>query len=541
MTQRNGGTATWELTAPAGAVDPSPDVLHLLAHGDPLKSPEQVAASVLLGLWNAGWSWDQAVQVAGRCPGLRADVAKPSRGQGWLRRTAAWCERAATDAPNGDRAQAVRADLAVAVPRIQARQWPRCDSHRVGPTSLTAVTLGCVKLAANAGRTTGLHLSVRSVAEASGVSVGTAQAAMGRLRADLVLVRQDRATVRDGVARAATYSLHVDVNTVRDDRPDDDDRPGVPTAVTELLAHDCWRWGGLGGSAGQVWAVLDDRAPLTAEQVAQLRHRSVTWTRELLRRLARHGLAVRSGDTWTRCTVAEAPRRLDVAAGHVGTAGKGDQQRARHAAEREQHAEQRRLWLLSLSRARQAQGLAGVTCDPGTGLWVDLATGEVVQPPGVTELPPLEPAGLTLDELLQYQADQAADVAAQRDRDREVKADQRVRSDALAERLHGVLDEQADAGVVVAGWTVDGVPQPRPGDVDPLAVDYSRLHGRDVRVQLALVPGSLALLEQQAEQWRATFARVAAVGKPLQDLAAQWQVTADRVAQWAAAREGSDA
>jgi len=60
-----------------------------------------------------------------------------------------------------------------------------------------------------------------------------------------------------------------------------------------------------------------------------------------------------------------------------------------------------------------------------------------------------------------------------------------------------------------------------------------------VRVQLQVVPQALAL-QRQAEQWAATFARVAAVGRPLQDLAEQLQASADRVAQWAAARDGGD-
>ena len=536
MTQRNGGTATWELTAAPGAVDPSGELLHLLANGDPLRQPEQVAASALLGLWNTGRTWEQAVQVVATCPALQATVQRPSRGLSWVWRVQQWCETAATDAPNSDRANAVRADLAEAVPRIQARQWPRRDGHSVGATSLTNVLLGAVTVAGRAGRTEGLHLSVRTLAQAGGVSVGTAQAALARLRADLVLVRQEPAGVRDGKARAATYSLNVDRLTVPDDRPDDDDRPGVPTAVTDLLAHDCWRWGGLGASAGQVWALLDDRVPLDAEQVARLRHRSPTWTRRLLQRLALHGLAVQTGGRWTRCTVAEAQHRLDVAALHVGTAGKGDRQRLQFAEQRARWAEGRTRWLAAQAELRrQARQAAGAAWDPGTGVWVDLDTGEVVQPPGVA-VPPLAPVGLTADELAQLRAQQQADQDEQRQRDRQARADQQGRGDRLAERLHSRLDDLADDTVqVVTGWTVDGVPQPLPA-VAPLTVDYQALLGRDVQVQLAALPAVLAM-QQQAEQWRAVFQRVAAVGRPLQELAEQLQASGDRVAQWAAARD----
>jgi hypothetical protein len=493
--QRNGTTSTWALPAVAGATDPSPDVLHLLVHGDPLRAPEQVAASALLGLWNAGRSWDQAVQVVADCPGLAADVRKASRGLSWVWRVQRWCAQVATDAPDGDRANAVRADLAEALPRIQARRWPRQSGHTVGATSVTDVLLAVVTLAGRAGRTTGLHLSVRTVAEAAGVSVGTAQSALRYLRASLVLVRQDRANVRGGKVRAATYSVHVDRHTVPDDQPDAD-HPGVQPAAVALLSHDCWRWGGLGGSAGQVWTLLDDRVPLTAEQVAALRGRSVTWTRELLRRLALHGLAVRTGDTWTRCTVAEAPRRLDVAARHVGTAGRGEAVRVKHAQQRADWSEQRTQWLAAQSQARDAaRAPAGVVWDPGAGVWVDLATGEVVDGLPAQVPPPLP------HELVPAAA----------------------RQDDPAPALDGAL--------LVTAWTVNGAHQPLPDADRPLVLDCTRpdVRGQDVRVQLTVVPQVLAL-QRQAEQLAATFARFAAVGRPLQDLAEQVSTTGARLA-----------
>ncbi len=464
----------WELSLPEGSGTPSGDLLHLLEHGDSDRRPDQVAASCLLGLWNATGDWDHAVQIVASAPGLQHDLARPRRGLSWLRRIQRHCEQVATDAPNRDRAHQVRTELADAHRRAEVRQWPRLDGHRVGGPSVTRVLRAVLSVAGEAGRTRGLHLSVRTVAERAGVSRGTAQSALAYLQAVQILTRQDPHQVRDGQARAATYLLETDRYVLPDDSPEDDDH-AVQVAAAALLSHDAWRWGGLGGAAGHVWVLLSDVDGLTAAQVAGLRGVSVTWTRRLLGRLAQHGLAVRRGDTWTRCTLAVAQDRLDVAAQHVGTAGKGDRQRLRHATERAAWSEGRARWVAA--RSQDLRQPVGVVQDPATGVWVDLETGERVAAPGQV-VPP-------------------------------------------------VLDPVAVDGVLLAE---------RPEDVPVL--DLSALHP-DVagalglqqqaeRIQRTLVMvGQSGRMQELADRMADTFAQVVDLGRPLQELAERMQHVAD--------------
>lgn len=495
MSQSRHTQRAWALTLPDGSATPSDDLLHLLVHGDPLRTPESVAASCLLGVWNAVGDWDQAVRLVAGAPALQADLAKASRGLSWLYRVQRHCATVAEDAPNRDRAHQVRADLADAHRRAEVRQWPRLDGHRVSGASVTRVLRAVLTVAGEAGRTRGLHLSVRTVAERAGVSRGTAQSALAYLQAARVLLRLDRHQVRDGQVLAATYSLELDRYVLPDDSPEDDHT--VQVAAASLLSHDAWRWRGLGGSAGHVWVLLSDVDGLTAEQVAALRGRSVTWTARLLGRLAQHGLAVRRGNTWTRCTLAVAQDRLDVAARHVGTAGKGDAVRAQHAEERTTHAEQYARWKAT-SRTDRHQPV-GVVQDPATGAWVDLETGELVTPPEQVAPPVLDPVA--------------------------------VDGVPLAERPD-------DHRVQVTAVTVAGVSQPLPGKGAPVVVDLTRpdSRGAPVRVELR-VPVAVLGLQRKAERVQRKLAE-ATTSPALRKLGEQAQHTADTVARATRDREG---
>lgn len=513
MRQRRHPAATWELSLPDGSGTPSDDLLHLLVHGDPLRAPESVAMSCLLGVWNAVGDWDRAVQVVAGAPALQSDLAKPSRGLSWLYRVQRHCADVAEDAPNRDRAHQVRADLADAHRRAEVRQWPHLDGHRVSGASVTRVLRAVLTVAGEAGRTRGLHLAVRTVAERAGVSRGTAQSALAYLQAAHVLVRLDRHQVRDGQVRAATYSLELDQYVLPDDSAED--AHTVQVAAASLLSHDAWRWGGLGGAAGHVWVLLSDVDGLTAEQVAALRGRSVSWTVRLLGRLAQHGLAVRHGDTWVRCTLADAQDRLDVAAQHVGTAGKAEAVREKHAAERAAWSEGRTRWLAAHSQDLRQP--VGVVQDPATGAWVDLATGERVAPPAQVVPPVLDPVA--------------------------------VDGVPLAERAD-------DRAVRVTAVTAGGVAQPLPLKGAPVVLDLTDTpEGATVELQVPVralglqqqaerVQQTLAQvtasprLQELAEQVQATFAHLTDVGRPLQELAERLQHTADTVVRHVQDREG---
>jgi hypothetical protein len=328
-------------------------------------------------------------------------------------------------------------------------------------------------------------------------------------------VRLDRHQVRDGQVRAATYSVELDHYALPDDSADDEHT--VQVAAASLLSHDAWRWRGLGGAAGHVWVLLSDVDGLTAEQVAALRGRSVSWTARLLGRLAQHGLAVRRGDVWTRCTLAVAQDRLDVAAQHVGTAGKGEAVRVKHDQERAAHAEGRARW--AASRSQDLRQPVGVVQDPATGAWVDLATGERVAPPAQVVPPVLDP--VAVDGLV------------------------------LAER------PEDDRAVQVTAVTIGGVSQPLPVKGAPVVLDLSGPNsGKQATVDLRVPVGALGL-QQQAEriqrtltqvtqsgrmqelaaQVQATFAHLQDVGSPLQELAERLQAVADDAVR-SAEREG---
>lgn len=537
----------WELSLPDGAVQPSGDLLHLLVHGDPARAPEAVAQSCLLGVWNAVGDWELAERLVAGAPALRADLAKSSRGLGWLRRVRRNCERVATGAPNRDRAHEVRAELADAHRRAEVRQWPRLDGHRVSGASVTRVLRAVLVIAGDAGRVRGLHLAVRTVAEQAGVSRGTAQSALRYLQSAHVLVRLDGHQVRDGKGHAATYSLELDTYVLPDDSPEDDHQ--VQPAAAVLLSHDAWRWRGLGGAAGHVWVLLSDTDPLDVEQVAALRGRSVTWTTRLLRRLAEHGLAVRTGDTWTRCTLAVAQDRLDVAARHVGTAGKGEAVRAKHAQERADWERGRAAWL-ARSRAAWAQQQAaptGAVCDPSTGTWVDLETGEVVPGPATDAVPPVPaPIGLTATEL-------HAQYLEQRERDAQARAEMRGRSDALADRLHAALDAVEPAARTELRRRANALPNA----VEPAVLDLSDLAAEQSAARSQVAAGALGMQQQAeriqqtlalvassprvqelADRMQATFAHLVDVGRPLQELADRMQDTLDAAVR--SAEKGRD-
>ena len=499
MLESRHSAPVWELSAPPGAQGwPSPQVVEWLDRGDDARRPDQVAASCLLGLWNAGWSWDQAEQAVWDAPGLRAETRKGSRGRGWLHRVRRWAERAADDTPHAQHAHTHRADVADARARVLARRWPKLAGHQVSARSVTNVLLAVLVVADRAGRTSALHLSVREVAEQAGCGVATAHAALAYLQVGPVgthvLYREQSARWHRGQARAATYELDLSHRALPDDAAEVE-HPGVQPEVSRLHGHDAWRHGGLGPSAQAVWQVLCEREGLDAADVALLAGKRTNWTRRLLQRLALHGLAVRHGDVWTRCSVDQAAERLEVAAQHLGTAGKAEQQRARHLAEREAHRVKREQWRkrrLSETAAERL-GLLGPILDPVTGRWVDAATGEIVAQPPERVVPVPEPVG-------------------------------------------DVLREPA---AVLVGVTADGVPVDL-GDGGTFTLDYTRppLAGANVRLTLRLPSGWL-------EQERARLQRTAEVAaqharqvQPLLDQAARLEAQARAVSEQMQHRKG---
>lgn len=368
MAKRRAATAGWRApSAPPGAREPGPLVLSLLEHGDDGRPTAKLVASVVTGLLSAGWSDELVHRTVWSAPGTAHRVQADDRGRGWLagvvRRQRLWLQTAG--AP-GDRAQ-VRLELAGGWWRALTRKWPKLPGHTVSGRTLTAVLVAVLTLADELGRTRGLAVSVRDLAERSGLSRTTAHRALVALQAHRVLSGERGADRSAG--HAATYRLHLDR------LPDDSgelEHPGVAPAALQLLTHDGWR--GLGLSAWRLWVALDERGPLPVAELAATIGLSDRWCTVLLQRLALHGLVTRTAGGWTRCAVGVAQVRLTVAAEHCGTVGAGERRRAQHRAEREAQRQAREQW----TQRRAAEQRTRVWCDPGTGLWWDLDTGEQV-------------------------------------------------------------------------------------------------------------------------------------------------------------------
>jgi hypothetical protein len=90
--------------------------------------------------------------------------------------------------------------------------------------------------------------------------------------------------------------------------------------------HDLWRPGGLGARAGGIYRMLDATTPISARMLAlRIGCRPQAVRRQLVGKLGRHGLAVKTPAGWLR-----GDTDLDTVATELGVAGKGAAQRDAH-------------------------------------------------------------------------------------------------------------------------------------------------------------------------------------------------------------------
>ena len=94
------------------------------------------------------------------------------------------------------------------------------------------------------------------------------------------------------------------------------------------IAHDAWKWRGLGKIAARIWHILGYVS--VEEMPAKLGVTPLTVRRHLAR-MERLGLVRRSGGRWERVDDGSA---LELAALLLGVSGEGERQRRRHQAER---------------------------------------------------------------------------------------------------------------------------------------------------------------------------------------------------------------
>jgi DeoR/GlpR family transcriptional regulator of sugar metabolism len=94
------------------------------------------------------------------------------------------------------------------------------------------------------------------------------------------------------------------------------------------IAHDAWKWRGLGKIAARIWHLLGD---VFVEEMPKKLGVTPQTVRRHLARMERLDLVRRSGGRWERVDDAVA---LEQAAILLGVFGEGERQRRRHQAER---------------------------------------------------------------------------------------------------------------------------------------------------------------------------------------------------------------
>lgn len=194
------------------------------------------------------------------------------------------------------------------------------------------IYLAHAEIAYKAGRLT-YAAACRDLAELAGIGFKTATRATWRL-CDSGLLIPDKKAVGDS---ANVYQLgNLDIVT------HSPSTPYVRKCVT-MSAHDVFRFGGLGKSAGEVYAALQER-PATVEELAEITGRHERTVKRVLDRMAKLAdpmtgeilpmVASDDGETYHPL-----PVDLDHVAHAIGTAGAGDRQRKEHARDRQLHVQ----------------------------------------------------------------------------------------------------------------------------------------------------------------------------------------------------------
>ena len=307
------------------------DIWNAIVHGSTKPSKSEAIWSAALAVANRQWSFEEFATLM-RCQGLGIaldfDQRVSERGNlatiRWLEH-AVWEKAVAYVLANPSK---VRRNPDVE----RMRRWVLRESWS-GRTSSTdrAVMLGFLEMGTRLG-CLDFDLSIRDLAVFSGVETNTADKAWRRLEKKGLITRTEKGRSGldvgvEGFSRASRWRLH----------PPQVDEVEVEE-VTEMpqVGHDAWRNRvGLGQSAQRVYGALCTHE-LTNSQITKATGLHRNTVNRQLKQLSDLGLVSKEGKVWSRLEV-----DLDLLAIDIGAAGKGDRQRARHAAER---AAQNRYW-----------------------------------------------------------------------------------------------------------------------------------------------------------------------------------------------------
>jgi hypothetical protein len=314
----------------------SPRMAQALREGTPKGSRSNLIYALALAFCNAGRTLDEYIEAM-LDPGNAAGEKLRARGQGravkYLTHTwhKAWA-RVAACPPVQSRAETEHL-LAEIDAAANAARW-----RGVGGATRLAVLRAHLQAAKVGGLEYGA--SVRWLAEHAGVRLAAAVNANRALMRTGWLRCVFLVSVDDEYASTWRIGFPHGVRNQVEQPPSSPPQGGrnVRVGYTSLSA-DVWRWRrGLGKSAALVYALLDPEVESRVRELADQRQVKGPAVRKQLRKLERHGLAVRGKGGWRR-----GHEPLEEAARRLGVAGEGVRQREYHEEERRLRAHARHL------------------------------------------------------------------------------------------------------------------------------------------------------------------------------------------------------
>lgn len=311
-----------------------------LLHGkgiDAFSSRSEAEQSLLLSMVNAGLSYSEVLEHFNRypCAGKDAEykAKSPKRAEVWLSRSYSEAKEWAQSHESKGRQIAK-----LAIEWAESKAW----QGKTGAID-RLVYIAHAKIAYKAGRLN-YAAACRDLAEMAGIDFKTASRSTQRLCKSGLLVI-DRKAVANSSNTYYLGSLDKVAHSLSNST--------VRKCVT-LSNHDVFRYGGLGKSAGEIYAALQAK-PASAKELAEITGRSSKTIKRVLERMQKI-VNRQTGEYLPMVTLNEdkkyylLPSDLTQIARVIGTFGKGEKQKLEHEKDRRLHA-------IGLERGRNKQNL----------------------------------------------------------------------------------------------------------------------------------------------------------------------------------------
>jgi hypothetical protein len=302
---------------------------------DNYSSRSEAEHSLIASMVNAGFSFAEVLDLFNRhpCAGKYAELKarNPKNAERWLFKS--YNEATQWARTHESKARQIAQS---AITWAESTPW----QGRTGAVD-RLIYLAHAEIAYRAGRLT-YAAACRDLAERAGVSHMTATRANYRL-CDSGLLIPDKKAVADSANVYQLGSLDIPLHSLS---------TSTVRKCNTMSAHDVFRYSGLGKSAGEVYAALQER-PATVDELAEMTGRHAKTIKRALDRMAKLTDPL-TGETLPMVASGDGeiylplPVDLDRIAHAVGTAGAGERQR-------KEHARDRRLHSRGLERGRQAE------------------------------------------------------------------------------------------------------------------------------------------------------------------------------------------